>query len=175
MPFQRVEAALEDTVADSLRQLGLAALGAVELRAPFGEAARSVRDRRELKCSHVVVDTHRTLNDFVAAAEVVVRQRQQAFADHAAVTGVEVPDAADAVARLVVLDAAIGYRWVPLRQRIEVTDTRPDRVGAGVDNAAHVDLNHRLLLWRAQRQTGVGAADAAHQVLYVAAFDTNFA
>src|ERR1700712_5184736 len=54
--LQRVEAALEDTVADRLDELLLALLGAVELGAPLGEAACAVGHRRELERGDVVGD-----------------------------------------------------------------------------------------------------------------------
>ena len=83
--LQRVEAALEHAAADRLGQLALARLVAVELGAPFGEAARAVGDRRELQRGDVVLDAHRALEDLVGAAVVVVGQRQQPLADRAAV------------------------------------------------------------------------------------------
>src|SRR5678815_2958414 len=47
--LQRVEPALEHPLADQLDELALARLGAIELGAPFGEAARAVGHRRELE------------------------------------------------------------------------------------------------------------------------------
>src|SRR3982750_3362492 len=54
MSLEGVEAALEDALADRLDELLLARLGAIELRAPLGEAARAVGDRRELERGDVV-------------------------------------------------------------------------------------------------------------------------
>src|SRR6478735_2769331 len=90
--LQGVEAALEHALADRLDQLALAALGAIELGAPLGEAAGAVGDRRELEGGDVVLDPHRALQDLIDAGVVVVGKRQQALADHAAVAGVEVAD-----------------------------------------------------------------------------------
>ena len=55
MALQRVEAALEHAAADRLAQLLLAPSRALELGAPFGEAARAVGHRRELQRGDVVV------------------------------------------------------------------------------------------------------------------------
>src|SRR6185295_3428744 len=113
--LEGVEAALEDALADRLDELALARFGAVEFGAPLGEAARAVGHRRELERRDVVLDPHRALEDLVDARVVVVGKREQALADHAAVLGVEVADAADPVARFAVLDPAVGDAGMPLR------------------------------------------------------------
>jgi hypothetical protein len=46
---------------------------AVELGAPFGEAARAVGHRRQLQGRGVVLDVHRALENLVGAAVLVVR------------------------------------------------------------------------------------------------------
>src|SRR5438552_7948676 len=104
-PLQRIEAGLEHALPDQPRQLGLAPQRAIELGAPFGEAAVAVGDRRQLQRRDVVVDAHRALEDLVRARIVVVGQRQQLFADRPAVARMKVTDAADTIARLIVLDA----------------------------------------------------------------------
>src|SRR6187455_2862457 len=198
--LEGVEAALEDALADRLDELLLARLGAVELRAPLGEAARAVGHRRELERGDVVLDAHRALEDLVDARIVEVGKREQPLADHAAVAGVEVADATDPVARFAVLDPAVGDTGMPLRQAVEVADARPDGVGAGVDDARRVDADHRarrrgaprqasapsggserselggfisFLLRCSRRQRDLGAADAADEALDVAAFDAD--
>src|SRR6185295_19810250 len=124
--LQGIEAALEHALADQLDELALARLGAVELGAPLGEAARAVGHRRELERRDVVLDPHRALEDLVDARVVVVGKREQALADHAAVAGMEVADAADPIARFAVLDPAVGDAGMPLRHPVEVADPRPD-------------------------------------------------
>src|SRR3982751_6086955 len=98
--LQGIEPALEHALADRLDELLLALLGAVELGAPLGKAARAVGHRRELERGDVVGDAHRALEDLVDARVVVVGEREQPLADHSAVAGVEVADATDPVARL---------------------------------------------------------------------------
>src|SRR4029079_14460209 len=144
--LEGVEAALEDAVADRLDERPLAPFVAIELGAPFGEAPRAVGHGSELQRRDVVLDAHRAFEDLVDALVVVVREREQTLADSTAFPGVEVADAADAVARLAVLDPTVGDSRVPLRHAVEVADPRPHGVGTRVDDARDVDPDHALAL-----------------------------
>jgi hypothetical protein len=90
-------------VPDLLGQRLLALGGALELRPPLGECAVALGDGGQLEGGDVVLDAHRALQYCVAALVVVVRQRQQALANDAAVAQPEVPHAADAIGRLALL------------------------------------------------------------------------
>src|SRR5438067_7613830 len=102
--LQRVEGRLEHVLPDLLCQRRFALRGTVELRPPFGEGAVALRDGGQLEGGDVVLDPQRALEDRIAALIVVVRERQKALADHAAVPQPEVAHAADAVRRLALLD-----------------------------------------------------------------------
>ena len=166
-------------MADGLRQLGFAAYRAVKLGAPLCKTACAIGDGRQLKGGDVVVNTHRAFQNFVNAGEVVVRQRKQLLADHAAITGVKVADATDAVTGLVVLDPAVRNDGVPLGQGIEVADARPDVVRRCVNHAGDVNLDQALLLglcaWLRRWQSGLRAGDTTYQLLDVAALDADLA
>ena len=91
---------------------------------------------------------------------------------------VEVADAAHAVGRLAVLDAAVGDARVPLRQAVEVADARPHVVGAGVDHAGDVDAGpsrYSFLRPDAGGSAACAPLDAADQPLDVAALDADLA
>src|SRR5262245_29132597 len=102
--LQRVEGRLEHLLADLLGEGGFPVGGAVELGPPLGEGAAAVRDGGQLEGGDVILDLHGGFQDRVAALVVVVREGQQALADHAAVPQPEVAHAPDAVRRLVLLD-----------------------------------------------------------------------
>ena len=148
--FQRIERRLEHALPDLLRKLALALGRTVELGRPFGEGAIAVGDRRELESGDVVLHSHGALEDRVGALEVVVRQREQLLADHAAVLQAEVADAADLVRGKVALDPRLGDERRPLREAVEVADLRPDGIGRRFDDARGVDLDH----WFPARRPG---------------------
>src|SRR5262245_12984959 len=140
--LQRVECRLEDALADLVGKRRLALGGAVELGPPFGKGPAAVRDRRELERGDVVLDPHRRLEDRVRTLVVVVRERQQALADHAAVTQPEIAHAPDAVSGLTLLDAGFDHERRPAWQAVEVAHLGPDGIGGRLDDARGVDLDH---------------------------------
>src|SRR6476469_3141362 len=108
MPLQRVEAALEYTAANGVAQFLFTPWRALELGAPLGETACAICHRRELQSGHVLGHAHGVFEHLIAATVFIVRQCKQLLADHAAVTQVEMTDAAHPVTRLVILDTAVG-------------------------------------------------------------------
>src|SRR5687767_2140875 len=143
--LQGVEGGLEYALPDLPGERAFALGGAVELGPPLGEGAVAVGHRGELERGDIVLHAHRALENRVAALVVVVREREELLADHAAVAQTKVAHAADAVRRHVVLDARLGDERRPLRQAVEVAHLRPHRVGRRFDHARGVDLDQGFL------------------------------
>src|SRR5688572_26244342 len=105
--LERIESRLKNALPDALGELALLLRRAVKLGPPLGEGLVAIGHRGELERRDVVLHAHRALEDRVAALIVVVREREELLADHAAVAQAEVAHAADAVRRHVVLDARL--------------------------------------------------------------------
>ena len=92
---------------------------------------------------------------------------------------VKVANATNAITRLTVFNSAVGNRWVPRRQTVEVTNARPHVVRGSFNHAGDVDLDQALLLganrWGARRQRDLRAAHTANETLNISALNTNFA
>src|SRR5688572_7433845 len=143
--LERIESSLKNALADVSCELALFLRRAVELGPPLGEGLVAIGDRRELERRDVVLHPHRAFEDRVAALVVVIREREEPLADHAAVAQAEVAHAADPVGGQVVLNARLGDERCPLGQAVEVAHLRPDAIRRRLDHARGVDLDQGFL------------------------------
>src|SRR5260370_26193571 len=140
--LERAEASRKDIAADRLDEPVLLFRRRVELGGPLREGVIEVRYRDQAKGRNIVLDAHLAFQNRILERHFVVRERQQALANAAAVLEEELADAADLVGRSVLFNAALRHEWRPIRQGIEVANDHPDRARRCGHDGRAVHLHH---------------------------------